>query len=74
MKVLVKKSFYIVPPIPYNRPGRLVKSALSCKKQHSIIKRLGMLLLPLIMVILNPILKIFGIWANNFYIVAQKKL
>lgn len=72
MTILKKKLFYVIPPIQYYEPKRLYNSAISREKTHSIIKRIAMLLISLIMHIVNLVLKFFGIWANNVYILAQK--
>lgn len=71
MTILENKSLYIIPPFPYN-PKQLAESGLSREKNHSLLKRIVMLLVSLIVFILNPVLKIFGIYSNNVYILAQR--
>jgi len=72
MKVIKKKTFYVIPPIPFFIPKNLTKSALSKQKKHSVIKRIIMLFISFLMFLVNLVLRIFRIWRNNVYIVAQK--
>lgn len=72
MKVLKKETFYVIPPIQYYNPKQIYESAISRKKTHSLIKRIVMLLVSLIIFIMNLVLKCFGVWANNVFILAQK--
>jgi 2-polyprenyl-3-methyl-5-hydroxy-6-metoxy-1,4-benzoquinol methylase len=71
MSILENKSLYIIPPFPYN-PKQLAYSGLSFKKNHSLIKRIVMLFVSFMVSILNPVTKIFGIFSNNVYILAQR--
>jgi ubiquinone/menaquinone biosynthesis C-methylase UbiE len=71
MTIVAHKCLFITPPILVD-PRQISRSAMSGRKKHSIPKRLLMLLASLIIFILNPALKMFGMFANNVYVLGQK--
>jgi len=71
MTILEHKLLYIYPPFPHD-PKILFESATSRKIKKSLIKRIFRFSSFLIVVIGNPVLKFFNIFANNVYLLAQR--
>jgi len=70
--VLEIKTFYVIPPIPIS-PKLLVAKSFSRNIKYSPKKRLTMFFTSLLLLIMNPLLRFFKIWANNVYVIAQKE-